>query len=863
MAAWLEYLKGLTLAASPRATIGVGLAVALGLLVFVLLARRSRLMMRPLSRWALIAVTGVTLVALGFAYAELTHTKKEKHLAVALIVDGSASIPDAELARARAWVNQAYGLKGETWTRTLVFSRQPQLLPAAGAAAPAIERPAETIGTNIARALQQSIEMFPEGYTRRVVLLTDGNQTDGDLAAQAQVAAAHGVAVSSVVLNTRADLDAYIESVSAPAAARPGERIKVGAVVTSNFATNARVTLTLAGKSVFTLIAPLVIGRNTFETETVVGNQTAATFTATVEAEGDMHPENNKLSAALHIDSAPRAAMFSNKPDADLPLVEALDSAALRIEPAPESAIPGSAAGLAGYDAVILSDINWRTLPHAQQEALAQYVKDGGGALVIGGENTGDLSKKELDAPIKKMMPVNFKEKKKTEPNPVTLILIIDKSASMGRERKFAMAVLAATETINRLDEKSRIGVILFDDFPRWAVPMQLVGDAANKKKMEDELRTFGVDGGTSLYPAVGEAYKVLKEDKAKVRHIIIMSDGLSTTTFGQWGHLIQWMAAKKITISTVGLGKEADRDHLKKIAAVGQGRFYYTEDFSQIPRIFMEEAKEITKTGIVEKKFTPELLKKGDMLDGLDLSAIPDLVGYNPADAKPTSEVFLTADRGEPLLTRWRFGLGRVTTLCTDSGAGWARSWRTWPQYATVMSRLLKGSLADLALRNYRIEARNEDENGAVKVDATDQYGNFLNDAGLILKVVAPGGDESDVPLSQARPGGYEGRFPLKDYGVYSLRVAPIGGGVHRNQGVGQINLQPPPEFVATQPDRVLLQSVATTTGGKLDPSPAEAFAEPDVEYPLHKPLQPYLLYVALGAMLLALLIRRGILGG
>jgi Mg-chelatase subunit ChlD len=862
MGDWLEAIKGLSFAASTGRTIVLALALAAAIAGLLALGRRSRLMMRRSTRLLLVGATAATLLLLGAAYSELAHVKKEKKLAVALLVDASASIPDAELARAQQWLTQAYGVKGDSWTRTLVFGRKPLPASDGAGAAPTIARPEDPLGTNIARALHQAIDMFPANYTRRAVLLTDGNQTEGDLAAEAAVAAAHGVTLSAFVLGSRADRDLYVESVTAPAAARPGERVKVGAVIVSNFETPAKLNINVGGKSVFSQTVPIAVGRNVFETEAVVGAQSAG-VSAEVAAEGDMHPDNNKLSAALRVEAAPRAALFSARPEADLPLAEALSTAKIDVQPINASGLPTQPGALYGFDVVVLSDVDYKAMSKAQQEALMSYVHEGGGALVIGGENTGELGKKDNNAPIKKLMPVAFKEKKKTEPNPVTLVLIIDKSASMARERKFVMAVQAANETIDALDEKSRVGVILFDDFPRWAIPLQKVGDAAHKKELMDLLRTFGVDGGTSIYPAIGEAYKVLKDDEAKTRHMILLSDGVSMTTFEQWGHLVQWLAAKKITVSTVALGKESDQEHLKKIASVGGGRFYYSDDSSQIPRIFLEEAKQITKTGVVEKKFTPELLKKGEMLEGLNLTPIPDLTGYNPADPKPTSEIYITADRGEPLLARWRYGLGRTSALLTDSGVTWAKTWRSWPQYAPLLARLVKGSMADLALRSYRIEAAADDRVAEVKVDVTDQYGNFVNDLALTLKATDPNGDEIDAPLQQTRPGGYEGRFDVADYGAYSLRVVASGGGPNRSQGVGQINLTPPPEFVATQPDLPLLKSAVAVGGGKLDPTPAEVFAEPETTFPQAKPLSKHLLYVALGSMMLALLFRRGLVGG
>ena len=859
MASFLSYIRGLSLGVAhwEAVTLIVGLVLTVGLIYWS--ARTSRLMMPSRRRTALVVITGLTLLALSFSFAELTHTKKVKRLAVALLVDGSASIPDDQLQRARQWVEQAYQMHGETWIRTVAFGRTPILLPAADQA-PAIQRPDQQPGTDISRAVHSAIELLPEDYTHRVVLLTDGNQTDGDLLAEASIAAAHGVTLDPVVLDTRAENDLYLESIHVPAAARPGERVKVGVVVVSNYATTAHLTIMQGAKSVFAQNIAIEPGRSSYEAETIVSGAGAANFVAQATADNDQHPDNNRLSASVRLDSEPKVMLFSEKPDEDLALVEALDAARIKAQIAGVDAMPSAVGALLNYDVVLLSDVDYTRLAAAKQEALINYVKDGGGGLlVVGGERTGELGQLKKKIPVLRMMPVVFKEKKKTEPNPVSLILVIDKSASMSRERKFAMAVQAANETIQMLAEKSNLGVILFDDFPRWAIPMQKVGDDENKKKMQELLRTFGVDGGTSIYPAINEAYKKLKDDPAKVKHIILLSDGISITTFEQWGHVIQWMASKKITISSVALGKESDQAHLRHIAEVGRGRYYFTEDFAQIPRIFMEETKTITKKGAVEKKIQPELLKKGDLLEGMTLEPIPEILGYNTADPKPTSEVFLTAERGDPLLARWRFGLGKVAVLLTDNGKQWALNWRTWPQYSPLLARLVRGALPDLALRNYAIAATTNENQAQVSVDATDQYGNFVNDMQLLLKVTTPTGETRDVTLTQERAGGYQGAFEVTDFGAYALRVVPQSGALVRSQGLGQVQLAPPREFVAATPDRSLLAKVAAATQGKLNPTPAEVFAEPEVEFPQRRPLWNIMLYLALGGMLIGLLVRRG----
>jgi Ca-activated chloride channel family protein len=89
-------------------------------------------------------------------------------------------------------------------------------------------------GTDIAAALRLASALFPDGYARRIVLLTDGNETAGDAYAAAQVAAVEGIPIDVVPLPTgKAGNDALIEALEAPSVAKVGEPYIVRIVVQS------------------------------------------------------------------------------------------------------------------------------------------------------------------------------------------------------------------------------------------------------------------------------------------------------------------------------------------------------------------------------------------------------------------------------------------------------------------------------------------------------------------------------------------------------------------------------------------------------------------------------------------------------
>ena len=823
---------------------------------------RSKLMMTKARRISLLVLRIAILLLLTGALSQVTVTRHEKALSVAFLVDVSQSIPTDEIAKAQNFINEAWKVKGDIPVRVLNFESRAIETEETGDV-PKVNRLSTKPGTNIARALLAGHDLFVKETYQRAVIFTDGNETRGDVIFETQGAGARGIEVNVVSMDTRTDRDIFIESINLPRKARPGEQIKISVTVVSNFSTTAKLVIRRGKAIEITKEIDVTPGSTTYDFDTKVKSNFNQTYTAAIDSQEDDHEENNSLSSMLRVIGNPRIMVFSGEEGADLNLVEAFMTDRLSVKAAPIESFPKSAGGLSPFDLVVLSNVDFLHFGKTRAKILEKFVGEyGGGLLVIGGENGSELREKadkdktkREKLPIEMVLPVWLKEKKKTEPNPVALLLVIDKSSSMSRENKFGMAIRAAKDAVGILSDRSKVGVILFDDFPRWAIPMQ---SAENKAMIIKELDRFGVDGGTSIYPALKEGYAKLRKMPNKVKHVILLSDGHSISMYNQNAHLLQYMADKKITISTVALGKESDKEHLRKIAKMGNGRFYYTEDISKIPKIFMKETKSITKTNIVETEFVPKLVKRGNILAGINMKTFPRLYGYNSAKAKPTSEVYLTAEKLEPMMARWRFGLGKVTFVGTDSGAAWARNMPKWDLYRKFWTNIARNTLGDQNRRSYRLEAKIEEDNAVINVDALDHNGNFLNDLDLRLEVSPPEGDLITVPLEQSRPGGYQGRFKVSQFGDYSFQVRARDAKTPSGGGIGRVFLSPPTEFISQTPNTPLLKKMVKIGKGRYNPTIEEIFEVPEQTYPRVYPIWPYLLYTALGLFLLSIIIRR-----
>ena len=72
-------------------------------------------------------------------------------------------------------------------------------------------------------------------------------------------------------------------------------------------------------------------------------------------------------------------------------------------------------------------------------------------------------------------------------------------------------------------------------------------------------------------------------------------------------------------------------------------------------------------------------------ILDGIDLSTLPPILGYNVVKARAGCEVVATWDEGDPMIATGRFGEGRVLAFTSDPAPHWGSNFVHWDQYTAL----------------------------------------------------------------------------------------------------------------------------------------------------------------------------------
>ena len=260
--------------------------------------------------------------------------------------------------------------------------------------------------------------------------------------------------------------------------------------------------------------------------------------------------------------------------------------------------------------------------------------------------------------PLEKILPVDMDIPTKMSLPSLCLVMVIDRSDSMGgsisgtqptqrldeRTTKMEVAKIAAFSAMKLLNPFDQVGIVSFNADWEWTVP---ITEAGKREQIAGKLAALTHAGGTDLYKGLQEGLRALKEVRAVKKHLIAMSDGLTPNM--DFEALMRDAAEHNITVSAVALGKDADRTLMDAIAHWGHGRSYYTDEAHYVPRIFTTETILASRGLIEEQPFQAVLQTEHELLQGLQMAQVPNLYGYVVTYGKPAAELVLVTPKPIP----------------------------------------------------------------------------------------------------------------------------------------------------------------------------------------------------------------------
>jgi uncharacterized membrane protein len=795
---------------------------------------------RASSRRGALVMKAFALSAVLLALAEPRLTVFESKVAVAVLVDTSASVTPKDLDRASDLATRLDRGRGRNFIHVIPFARGSRPLEAAEQEARWRLKP--TAGeagaaTDLEAAVREGMSALPAGRIPRLVLISDGQENLGSVVRAAWQARQLGIPIDTFPLAGRATPELRLESVVLPSHVFSGERFPIELTVTSPRRTTATVEITAEKKILGSSTVTLEKGASHIRVNTSLTTAGATELTGTITT-----PDlgTAQFSRALTL-RRPRVLFVSqDPPGTEAHLFQTLEAAQFQMQRS-ASELPGR---LNDFQIVVLNNSNLETIPAAAKSALEEYVKQGGGLLVIGGERNIYAEKKTEEDALERALPAKLAPPR--TPEGTCVVLILDKSSSM-EGKKMELARQAAIGVVDNLRPIDLVGVLIFDNSFHWSVPIR---KAAERTLIKRVIAGITPDGGTQIAPALQEAYRRILPVNAIYKHVVLLTDGISEE--GDSLSLSKEAAANRITISTVGLGQDVNRTYLEKVALLALGKSYFLSDPSGLEQILLRDVMEHTGSTAVEKPIRAQVVKPVEILDGVGMDSAPALQGYVRFISKPTAEVILTAEQKDPLYVRWQFGLGRAAVFTSDAKSRWAKRWVAWPGFEKLWPNIFRDLLPHAQAGETTIEY--DSASGELVVDY--RLGRSVEEPTAIPDIFAfgPDGFQRPVKVAKVASGVFRGRVAL-DHREGLFRVRPLAES-RAFPEAGYYRPHAETEDYGANED--LLRHLAEFTGGRFNPTTRQIFDAGGRTVASTLRLWPGLLALALALNLLELILRK-----
>jgi len=793
-----------------------------------------------------LALKALTLASILLALAQPKLAVQETKVALAVLVDTSASVSPADLQKASQLARTMQAAQGRHWMRVVPFARSTRDLDRAEAQQWTLRQTAGEAGraTDLEAAVREAVASLPSGLVPRVALISDGKENKGSIARAAWQAQQLSIPIDTFPLPGRPRPALRLESVSLPSIAFTGEQFPIDLVVSAPQASPAQIELAAEGRTLGKMQASLQAGSNPVRLHTSLNTPGALDLSIGVHSDngGDIRFEQTVTMRR------PKVLYISEDPsDLDSHLPQTLQAAQFDIDRTRDI----SQARFNDYQLVVLNNWDLESTPVSFKERIEKYEKEGGGVLVIAGEHSVYVEKdKDKEDALNRALPATLAPPR--SPEGTAVVLIIDKSSSM-EGRKIELARAAASGVVENLRPIDTVGVLIFDNSFEWAVTMRRAEDRTLIKKMIAGIRP---DGGTQIAPALTEAYQRVLPSTAVYKHIVLLTDGISEE--GDSFDLARQANNRKVTISTVGLGQDVNRLYLEKIAQFAGGKSYFLNEPQGLEQILLHDVLEHTGSTAVEKQMPPEVVKQAEILEGVGIETAPSLKGYVRFIAKPSAETILRIDRKEPLLARWQYGLGRSAVFTSDAKTRWATEWVNWKGYDKFWTNIARDLLPRSSAGEAALQYVSAD--GDLVVDY--RLGRDVEEPAKIPEVfvLGPDGFRKPIPVKKVAAGTFQGRLNIGSrQGLF--RVRPL----EDSRTFPEVGLyRPEAELQDYGSDTALLKQVAEFTGGRYQPDPRDVFEPGRRSMITSMQLWPGLLAAAVLLSLAELVMRKwkGILG-
>lgn len=622
--------------------------------------------------------------------------------------------------------------------------------------------------TNFEQALIYSVDLLSNN-TGRIIILTDGKETDGNALKLAKQYSTRNIQIDAVYFDSSVtELEVQINEIKLESDIRRNVDTSIALTLQSNY--NTISTIDIYDND--SLIKSTTISTKKGQTEYSFDYKFTTSGIHEIKAEIKINDEivnNNEYFAIVNINEENKILIIDGTGKESQKFNNLISEKYQTIVISPTQAASFSS-NLNTFGEIILMNVSNKDLDQNFVVQLEAYVTAGGSLLTTGGKNTyyfGEMA----DSRFSKMLPIEIEI---NQNEPIAIFIVMDISSSMKQtiagssKTKLELAKEGAIESLSVLNDYDYVGVITFDAHAKVVMPLTPV---SQKDTIIKEIEKIEVGYGTAYTEALRLAdAEFIQFKNAKTKHIIFLSDGVPTDS--GYSEKLASMRVRGVTASTFAIGSDSSTEKLEELAKIGGGNFYKITTANQFKEYMVEETtnkkSEYLNEGVditpIINTYTPALA---------NLNSLPTLNGYIGSTPKENVTTVLAYDN-DPIYCEWTYGNGKVGTFMSDLNGTWSKKYYEDDRGITFIDNLVTSLYAANSTRKemtIAIESNNFDRIITVRTASN----NGRNKVNALIKY--PDGSKKQVTLNLVANNTYTGILEdLSKSGIYEIKLTRTG---------------------------------------------------------------------------------------
>lgn len=628
----------------------------------------------------------------------------------------------------------------------------------------------DTSATDLEGALLYANSLFPENDIKRLIIISDGSETDNNALNALEELLNNQVYIDAIYLKRplqKNEIQINQVSYTEHTFLNHSEIAKVS--IQASESCNTEATLYVNGEKISQGNLKLSKGINILSFDLNTSEAGIYRYAIVLEAK-DHNIKNNMYYFRQEVKENINVLLLASSRQEQAELTKLYGDSANITAYVNTLNIPTRLEELCVYDEIVLSNVNAVKFNHHEEfiTNLELFVSYYGKSVLTFGATYSNGYSNEYMKKYNNMLPVQFEASTAR-----CLALVIDTSASMIDQNRLEMAKQGAIACLDLLSTQDYVTVISFAEDTRVVQPLTSAG---NRETIIAAIESMRTSYATMMNAGLQRAYAQIKNTNFDNKEIILLSDGMPNEDEGDILRTVQNMAKDNIKTSVINISCLQGDSFMQDIAKIGNGSYYFVRNANNLVNIILSTvAGDIANTEI-EGNFAISVRQSNDkVLDHVN-TEFPNITGYNYSRIKGSSNTVLTVpyeneDGGIqdlPLFAYWKYGKGKVSSFTSSIGDMWTKEFRDSENGKQFILNVLDNALPTTSnSSSFHIDIQTK----GFSTDISVTRGTIFDADVLQVTLTSPSGNEETKYLRLSGEN-YKGTFYTDEIGEYSIKL-------------------------------------------------------------------------------------------